>query len=386
MKRQKFPITLVMLLLAAACQERIAQPGPKPAALSPIPASASTGKKPQSKVWSHGGHWWAVLPSETVVPSGTWLWRLEEDTSWTNVLLLSSSTRAKADALRAGDVAHVLLHDSVSELVSLEYEADEQSYRRWRARPRNTPIPLPDSETATIALDSTGRMWLATESGSSIHVHYSDSPYYLFKGPVTLVEGIDDGDIGAVTALPDGTVGVLWSDQTRRRFGFRLHVDGTPPTAWLPDEVPASRSALEVGGGMADDHVNVAVAADGTLYAAVKTGYDIAGYPKIALLVRRPRGDGVWDDLYEVDQDGTRPIVLLNENSSGLYVAYTSQRSPVGIVYRDSPLNPIDFGPRKSLMAGDLKNVTSTKECWTDDVVILASDENTARGVLLTMR
>ena len=38
---------------------------------------------------------------------------------------------------------------------------------------------------------------------------------------------------------------------------------------------------------MADDHLNVAVASDGTLYAAVKTSYDTAGYPKIAMLVRR---------------------------------------------------------------------------------------------------
>ena len=36
------------------------------------------------------------------------------------------------------------------------------------------------------------------------------------------------------------------------------------------------------GAGMADDHMNVAVASDGTLYAAVKTSYDTAGYPKMA--------------------------------------------------------------------------------------------------------
>ena len=55
---------------------------------------------------------------------------------------------------------------------------------------------------------------------------------------------------------------------------------------------------------MADDHLNVAVAVDGTLYAAVKTSYDTAGQTKIALLVRRP--SGVWDNLYEIDQAGTR--------------------------------------------------------------------------------
>ena len=33
-----------------------------------IPISASTGEKPQSKVWQHGGSWWAVMPSTTVAP------------------------------------------------------------------------------------------------------------------------------------------------------------------------------------------------------------------------------------------------------------------------------------------------------------------------------
>ncbi len=73
---------------------------------------------------------------------------------------------------------------------------------------------------------------------------------------------------------------------------------------------------------MADDHVNVAVASDGTLYAAVKTSYDTSGYPLIALLVRQP--DGTWDGLHEVDQTGTRPIVLLNEADDSVRVVYTS--------------------------------------------------------------
>lgn len=380
MKIEKTALTVAALLLFSACQERAVPPEPLVFELAPIPVSASTGKKPQSKVWHHDGRWWAVLPSDAVVPAGTWLWRLEEDDSWTNVLQLSSSTEAKADALRAGDLAHILLHGEVSELVSLVHAPDEQNYRRWEARPRNTPIPLPGSETATIALDSTGRMWLATESGTSIHVHHADAPYRLFEGPVILAEDIDKGDISAITAMPDGTVGVLWSDQTRRRFGFRLHVDGSPPDEWLPDEAPASRSTPAIGAGVADDHINLAVSSDGTLYAAVKTGYDSPGYPKIALLVRRPAG---WDGLYAVDQEGTRPILLLNEQADSLLVLYTRQESPGGIVYRESPRSPIAFGPKTELMAGDLNNATGPKDPWTDEVVILASGGGLARGVRL---
>ena len=42
------------------------------------------------------------------------------------------------------------------------------------------------------------------------------------------------------------------------------------------------------------------------LYAAVKTSYDTPGYPKIALLIRRPAG--TWDDLYSVDETGTEEL------------------------------------------------------------------------------
>ena len=116
-------------------------------------------------------------------------------------------------------------------------------------------------------------------------------------------------DIEVITALPNGTVGVFWSNQNTRRFGFRTHVDGEPATTWSVNEVPASQSALNVGSGMADDHMNVAVASDSTLYVAIKTSYDTSDYPKMALLVRRP--DGTWDDLYPVDNTGTRPLVSI---------------------------------------------------------------------------
>src|SRR6186997_1283415 len=53
--------------------------------LAPIAMSTTTGEKPQSKVWRHDGRWWAVLASDGVSPSGTWLWRLESNNQWTNV-------------------------------------------------------------------------------------------------------------------------------------------------------------------------------------------------------------------------------------------------------------------------------------------------------------
>ena len=144
-------------------------------------------------------------------------------------------------------MTHILLHGPSPELVSVQYKSTGNTYEPWSSRPAATPVSLPNSEIATIDLDSTGRMWLATENGANLNVYYSDAPYTSFSGPVTLANNINDDDIGVVTALPNGTVGVLWSNQTTQRFGFKVHVDGQAPATWSADEVPASGSALPWG-------------------------------------------------------------------------------------------------------------------------------------------
>ena len=151
------------------------------------------------------------------------------DGSWTNVLRLSAATDTQADAKVIGNLVHILLYGAAPELVSIEYVGG--AYQPWSQRLTNTLISLPNSEIATIDVDSTGRMWLATENGPNLNVHYSDAPYTSFSGPVTLATGIAADDIGVVTALPNGTIGVLWSNQNTRLFGFRVHGDGAAPTS-----------------------------------------------------------------------------------------------------------------------------------------------------------
>ena len=261
--------------------------------LDALAASASTSDKPQSKLWQHDGAWWMVAPRTTPAPAGTWIWKLI-GVGWSPVIQLSAATDTHADVRAVGNVTHILLYGASPQLYSVQYNTSADTYEPWASRTTGTSITLTGSETATIDVDSTGRMWLATENGANLNVFYSDSPYTSFSGPVTLANNINGDDIGVVTALPNNTIGVLWSNQTTKRFGFKVHVDGASPTAWSADELPASQSAddsLPAANGMADDHLNVKVAADGTLYAAVKTSYDTAGYTKIALIVRRPNGD-----------------------------------------------------------------------------------------------
>ncbi len=368
-------IKLVMILACARVAlpaEALAVP-PSLVPLDGISVSQTTGEKPQSKIWFHAGTWWTVLPSTAVSPSGTWLWRLEDDTSWTNVLRLSSRTDTKADTKVVGDVTHVLLYSSAPVLVSVEYVGD--TYVPWSARPTATAISLSGSEIATIDVDTTDRLWLSTESGSTVRVYYSDPPYTTFNGPIVLASNINSDDITVVTALRNASIGVFWSNQNTKRFGFRTHADGDPPDAafWSADEVPSGEWASEISGGaLGDDHMNVKVAADNTVYVAVKT----SGSPLLLLLVRRP--NGTWDHFYPVDTSGTRPIVLLDEASGVIEVIYSSEGG--GNIYmRESPLAPIAFGSRRTILSGSLNDPTSTKTNWGEATVVIAA----GRAVML---
>jgi Concanavalin A-like lectin/glucanases superfamily len=341
------------------------------AELASFSVSASSGEKPQSKLWQRGGEWYAVMPDN----SGTWLRHLN-GTSWTKELLLSSSSGARADVVRDGDVTHILLYEgSASKLVSVEYSGG--SYVPWSARPGASSISLGSSgEAGTIAIDTTGRMWAVSDPSSSIQAWYSDPPYSSWSGPVTVASGITSDDLGLVTRLGGGKIGVMWSNQNSERFGFKTHTDGASPSSWSSDESPASQSALNVGNGMADDHINVALGSDGTLYAAVKTSYDTGGYPKLALLVRHSNGN--WDNLRSVTGTGTRPIVVIDTDANRLIYAYTASEGYHDLLYRESPLSSISFGSAQTLVNGSVNNVTSTKDPISGGAVFLAAGSSSA--------
>ncbi|MDH3217801.1 MAG: T9SS type A sorting domain-containing protein [Candidatus Krumholzibacteria bacterium] len=371
-------LSLVSLGFHAA---RAASADPTP--LDPVAVTVNTGEKPQSKVWFHADAWWSVLCKA----SGSWLLKLQ-GTQWTEVLSLSTSTNAKADVKVDGDVVHILLFEgTASQLVSAEYVTAAGTYVPWTLRPTASSLTLDSGvEVATIDIDSQGRMWLASDGLTTINVRHSDSPYSSWSNGYKIETGVSTDDICLVTAMPDGTVGVLWSNGSTKRFGFKTHEDGANPKRWSEDEVPASQSAMDgVGGGMADDHLNVAVASDGTLYATVKTSYDTPGFPVIALLVRRP--GGTWDDLYEVSQSGTRGIVFLSETSHTVTVVYkdgTSAASDEAVVARQSPTSNISFAATDTLKIGGFNNPSSTKQNLTDDVVVLFSSNSVAHGVFWT--
>ena len=141
------------------------------------------------------------------------------------------------------------------------------------------------------------------------------------------------------------------------------------------------QSALNVGTGFADNQFNVKALVNGNVYCAVKTGYNLAGYPQIGLLLRHP--DGTWDPIYPVTiNEGTNPIVVVNESANKLKVIYTLAGGSIS--YKESSTAGISFGSALTLISGAYDFATSAKANYSSDVAVLASNSTTGVGVLGT--
>ena len=340
--------------------------------------TSNVGEKPESKVWKQDGRWFGVF-SDTV---GTHVYRLDGNV-WTKTLQISTDVGIMADVKTVGNVTHIFMEkDLDSKLASIQFVPGAvPTYQMWSQRPTLTSVPLATIvEAATIDIDTTGRMWVSyDEQISKIQVKYSDYPYTTFSSPIVIAPNVFFDDLSSIIALPGGKIGVMWSDQNAERFGFRVHVDGADPNTWSANEVPGGQSALNgVGGGMADDHINLAVATDGTLYAAVKTSYDIDPNPHIGILVRRP--NGTWDNFYGFNDiafgNATRPMIQLNEKTHTLFYSYDDD---FNWVYRECSTITFACTPSQILLASG-KNATSTKQIVDKDVVILTSGKGVSGG------
>lgn len=351
--------------------------------IDPLSIATATRELPQAKVWSYSGKWWAVLGT----PAGTKLFRLD-GTTWTDVLTLNTATNSRADCRVMGNLVHLLLFrgTSTSYFISLEYDPALNAYKRWTQRTSTVNLVFEQGvASATLDIDTRGRIWIASNSLGNMLVRWSDAPYSTWSAPITIASGAVSEDICVVTAFA-GKIGVLWSDQNVRRFGFKTHVDGADPAVWSQNEVPASQSAQNVGSGMADNHLNMVAASDGTVYCAIKTGYDKNGLPAIGLLVRRPGGS--WDNLYPVasSKEGNRPIVILNEAIGKIKVVYNiplinfdGTRSG-DILYRESSTSTISFGAPVTLLSGNGSNsivyAGATHQTYNPAVLILSTNES----------
>lgn len=267
-------------------------------------------------------------------------------------------------------------------MVRMKWDAGHRSYR-LAAEPWRFAIPAGGEpvETATIARDGSGRWWIVYNYRRKMWARtVRNTAGDDWTEPIAVSEQLaSQDDICAVAAMPGG-VGVIWSDQDHEAVYFRRHSNEAAPESWEAIEI------AEQGGKTADDHINLTVAGDGTLYAATKNSVDRIDQPQQVLRVRDPRGK--WSNypyaLLTREHQPTRPIVQLLGDPARLYLLHTvglrGRRPPhsIIVVQAADPKRPGRIGAARTLIDGGtaVNNVTGSKAPLPQQGpwIVLASD------------
>ncbi|MGI8693429.1 MAG: hypothetical protein ACR2JK_11110 [Geodermatophilaceae bacterium] len=282
-----------------------------------------TSYEQQSKLWFHDEAWWAIMYD--AADAASHIYELLADHTWQSTeAVINSDPHDLGDALLDGDDLYVIsraLSGSL-EFRRLRYDAASRAYAA------STPEPVTIttrgvSTPATIAKDTTGRLWAAFVSAPSVLVAYSDDDGTTWTEPVApAVPGgvvVAPGEASAVVAFGE-RIALMWSDQVGDAFRLGMHVDGSPEDQWTA-ETPLA------GPGMADDHISlkgVGTGRSATLVAAVKTSQGDRGEPGSSplLMVLRREADGTWTSApaSTVDEGMNSPGLQVDESNDSIYL------------------------------------------------------------------
>jgi hypothetical protein len=360
--------------------------------------------KPQSKLWytvhptTGAVTWWAILSDSvdlyfhklvnSVLQKQTFPHGTEDHAR------VDADNTARADVLWTGTHLFVLLCkgttpsgseqcNSPLSLSKYTYNPDTQIYTREAGFPVSIPISS-GSESATIAQDSTGRLWIAYDPGTAIRVLWSDPQNHTSwtttgGGLAVNAQAINSDDLTAVVAF-NNSIGVIWSNQSNESMRFRIHRDGDAVNTWQTEELVAQ------GGDIADDHINLAVTDAGDILAAVKSSS--SSPDNTTNLFVRWYADDSWEGPFFVTADSSRANVVFDQTTQDVYVVYTGSfdSGPRTIFYKVANLSQLlnlmdsDEIDLISVSGQDINNVTSTKQavCGTTGLLIAAKDQLTS--------
>ncbi|MGV8968643.1 MAG: hypothetical protein ACOH2F_20475, partial [Cellulomonas sp.] len=360
----------------------VTYPGPSYAAAAGAPPSAD---KPQSKLWYARGAWWAVMRTKT---GPVTVHRLEADHTWTDTgVVVDDRVTSTADVLYDGGKIYLTSRVATGAMEVLRMSFDLPS-GLWQIDPGFPVSPtMSGSESASIARDSLGQLWVTWTSLSKVWVSHSTTSDLAWSAPVLVPvpdTSVAADDISAIVAF-SGKIGIMWSDQVSLAFRFAVHPDSQPADTGWTMETPLS------GPNFADDHINIKSLVDdnGRIFAAVKTSRGDSGEPASdpLIMVLSRASDGTWTSAVAgtVGDRMTRPQLVIDATNRELYVLMTSPTAGGVIYYKHTPMTNIGFGPGLgqpfvSWPGALLNNVSTAKDpvTATTGLVALASDESSS--------
>lgn len=361
--------------------------------------SAPTIDKPQSKLWYNDDAWWGILyrdGSQDAEPPGYYIHRLDEraEVMTTTGVAVDERDRSHADVLWDEDLRRLYV-------VSTSDPGPIRLYRFDYAENTHTlsdgfPVDISDtgSETATIAKDSNGVLWVTItqvpDGGRCVDGQLcvvttmqstSSDEEWTEAAPVP-VEGseVRPDDISAAVAFGPGRIGVMWSNQLDGSFRFASRTDDAPDGEW-------SSETLIVAPRAADDHINVKADGEGRVFAVVKTSLDdpsdaTPDSPLVTVWVREADGEWRSATAWSVDTDVTRPQIVVDPDARRLAVVAATPGGGGAIFFKVATTDALDFEDGLGtplIVAIGLNNPTTSKQ--TVDLrlgaLVLAGDSAT---------
>jgi len=360
-------------------------------------ASSPTAEKPQSKLWFNDGIWWGSLWNASTNRWEIYRFNWSAHTWSSTGTPLETRANSKADTLWDGTHLYVATAprstsstDQNAYVRRYGYDAATKKYTLNSGFPAQVATGI--MEAIVLDKDTTGKLWVTYAQGSKIYVNRSLGSDSTWGTPFVLpVPGttVDPDDISALVSFDRQNappkIGVMWSNQVDNAMYFATHIDGDPDDVWQPPRVaiggPNSRYA--------DDHINLkSLQADssGRVFAAVKTSLTLTSPDAPLTLLLALQQDNAWSShvFGRVQDDHTRPMVLIDETHRELYMFATAPVSPGGtIYYKKTGLDNISFEQGlgtpfiKSSTDTTINNATSTKQNLNANtgLLVLASDD-----------
>jgi hypothetical protein len=172
-------------------------------------------------------------------------------------------------------------------------------------------------ETATITRDATGRWWVAADVRLSIYVWSSKDATH-WSHAIQVGKNISADDISSIAALKHSVI-VIWSNQNGDySVDSRKHMNGQPIDSW------SAVDTIDSGNRTADDHINTALSANGTLWITTKNSLDKINHPQLVLRVRN--AEGRWRNYPYFLRKSTvpsRPIIIATPDPGLILSCYT---------------------------------------------------------------
>jgi len=362
--------------------------------------AAPTADKPQSKLWWNDGTWWGLLYASDPTNANHFAYFIQRfdapAQAWVNTgVEVDERNRSHADVLWDATSQNLYIvstiHSGSIKFYRLSY--DSGAY----ALDEGFPIRLTEngSESATIAKDSIGTLWVTmtqlsdgsgpceVDAACVVRVIHSTDAEYHWAAPATLATDgttVNPDDISAVVAFGGQSVGIAWSNQEDGAFYFATHADGASDTAWTTDR-------LEIAPRGADDHMNVKADGAGRVFMIGKTSLNdpANASPDSPLMVAWVRErDGTWRDatVWTVRDDVTRAEIVIDEGAGRIYAVAAQPGTGGNIYMKSAAISDLAFpsGLGTVLLAsGEMNNPTLTKQTvnLSDGILVLAGDTAT---------